>query len=614
MNTGTLLRFALIFLSGLLLFLWLGDKPSAAEFQPITPQPTETPSNRAAYEFCKLETPQFRAELTTRGATLRHFELLAPKYKRGGKSHDLSTTPQPGAAPGTPAELDPAWPGDHEFRQQLFTQFRNVTSPGLPGDGAPRWNLDFDSVDWKLEDSQATRCEFRYQDANVELTKIVRTTERPYELDLLISIKNRASEARTHAFAIDTTAWWLDADVESEMFRVSPYITHTECLFGEASPVRLLPQDFEPDDFESPEFARGGPWGWYQPPQNPTVAAVSNAYFSHALVPLGAAAPPSCQLQIEYRRTHGNPPMPVANPGAFYRARLSYPAATLESGQSADYHVLSYIGPKERKVLAAAGEGRHHLDGLIDLGFFSMIAKVIVSFLLFLHGLVPNWGVAIIILTVCARVLLFPASVPGIRTMIKMRELKPEMDKLTEKYGDDMRAKGVAQMELWRKHGLTPFDQIKGCFPQLATMPVWFALYTTLQTAVELYNIPFLWFPDLSESDPYFILPFVIGATYFLQQKIMPFQGDPAQRKMMMYFMPAMFTAFMLFLPSGLGVYMFTNSLLAIVQQQVVESHAKRVAARGAVAVTVKEETDDENDDDKDGKRQRRNRRRQEAS
>jgi YidC/Oxa1 family membrane protein insertase len=208
-------------------------------------------------------------------------------------------------------------------------------------------------------------------------------------------------------------------------------------------------------------------------------------------------------------------------------------------------------------------------------------------------------------------VVLFPAALPGIRTMIKMRELRPEMDKLNEKYGDDMRAKGVAQMELWRKHGMTPFDQIKGCFPQLATMPVWFALYTTLQTAVELYNIPFLWFPDLSESDPFYILPFIIGGTYFVQQKVMPFQGDAAQRKMMMYLMPAMFTVFMILLPSGLGVYMFTNSVLAITQQQLVERHVRRTQKRGAVTVTEGESTDSKK---KGSRPERKNRRRQEAS
>jgi YidC/Oxa1 family membrane protein insertase len=616
MNAGSLLRFGLIFLSGLLLFMWMGQSDSTVELQPIQQPAVQTPETRDGYAFCRLETDLFRAELTTRGATLRHFELLSKKYRRGGKSHDLSTTPQPGVQPGTPQEMDPSWPGDHEFRQQLFAQFRNVTSPGLPGgDQTPAWNVDYDSVDWKLAEATPSRCDFRYESDSVRLTKVVQTSERAYELDVRLTIDNLASEPKMHALAVDTVAWWLDEEVASAMFRVSPYITHTECLFEAAAPVRLLPQDFEPDDFEAPEFAHAGGYGWYQPASPPAVAAVSNAYFSHALVPLDAAQAPVCQLQIEYRRTQGNPPLPAPNPGAYYRARLAYPATSLEPGASAEYRLLSYIGPKERTVLASAAEGKHHLDKLIDLGFFSWIAQGLVWFLLYVYGLIPNWGVAIIILTICARVLLFPAAVPGIRTMIKMRELKPEMDKLTEKYGDDMRAKGVAQMELWRKHGMTPFDQMKGCFPQLATMPVWFALYTTLQTAVELYNIPFLWFPDLSEPDPYFILPFIIGATYFLQQKIMPFQGDAAQRKMMMYFMPAMFTAFMLFLPSGLGVYMFTNSVLAILQQQVVESHAKKVATKGKVSVTEKDtEGGDATEGEKESKRSKRNRRRQEAS
>jgi YidC/Oxa1 family membrane protein insertase len=198
------------------------------------------------------------------------------------------------------------------------------------------------------------------------------------------------------------------------------------------------------------------------------------------------------------------------------------------------------------------------------------------------HGVVPNWGVAIIVLTLTARVLLFPLSWPSIRNMVRMRELKPEMDALNDKFKDDPQAKGLAQMELWRKHNVNP---LKGCLPQLASMPVWLALYTTLQTAVELYNIPFLWFPDLSDSDPYFILPLVIGGTYFLQQKLMPMQGgDPAQQKMMLYFMPAMFTVFMLFLPAGLGVYMFTNSVLAIVQQTVVERQVKKKSSAKARA------------------------------
>jgi YidC/Oxa1 family membrane protein insertase len=130
-------------------------------------------------------------------------------------------------------------------------------------------------------------------------------------------------------------------------------------------------------------------------------------------------------------------------------------------------------------------------------------------------------------------------------------------------------------MELWKKHGVNPFG---GCLPQLVQMPVWFAMYTTLQTAVEMYHTKFLWFSDLSAPDKFYILPLLLGVFMIVQQRIVPQQGmDPMQAKMMMYMLPAVFTVMMLFLPAALGVYMLTNSLLGIGQQLAVE----RIAPRG---------------------------------
>jgi YidC/Oxa1 family membrane protein insertase len=145
-----------------------------------------------------------------------------------------------------------------------------------------------------------------------------------------------------------------------------------------------------------------------------------------------------------------------------------------------------------------------------------------------------------------------------------MRKLKPEVDALNEKFKDDAQAKNLAMMELWKKHGVNPFG---GCLPQLVQMPVWFAMYTTLQTAVEMYHVKFLWFPDLSAPDPYYVLPLLLGAFMIVQQRIVPQQGmDPMQQKMMMWMMPIIFTVMMLFLPSGLGVYIFANVLLSLIQ------------------------------------------------
>ncbi len=577
MQGGGFLRLALLAIAGFLAYQYfLGGSGESAKLQPIADEVRVTPEARAPYQFCDIATDYFRARLTTRGAALSHFELAKPKYQKHGTPIDLSTTPHPGVALGSPRAEDPSAPGLHEFRQQLFSQWRNPTSLA-PADTP--WNMDFDSVDYQLSNVDGKSCEFVYRDAKVEIQKLVKATERPYELEVTHVIKNLDLAPRAHALAIDTVAWHRTEDVAGHMFRVSPFVTHVECVPLSGKAFRYLPTDFEPDDFQDADKHQViRPWGWYQVRATPDIAAVSNAYFTQGIANIAGEGAPKCELSIENHFKDGKASDPAS--GSFYRARMAYPLRTLAPSESVRYVELAYIGPKERSILAHSGGGSHRFLELIDLGFFSVIAEVLVAFLLKVHSIIPNWGIAIIMLTVTARVLLFPLSWPSIRNMVRMRELKPEMDAMNEKFKNDPQAKGLAQMELWRKHKVNP---LKGCLPQLASMPVWLALYTTLQTAVELYNIPFLWFPDLSDSDPYFILPIVIGATYFLQQKLMPMQGgDPAQQKMMMYFMPAMFTVFMLFLPSGLGVYMFTNSVLAIVQQQIVERQVKRKSSARA--------------------------------
>jgi YidC/Oxa1 family membrane protein insertase len=180
------------------------------------------------------------------------------------------------------------------------------------------------------------------------------------------------------------------------------------------------------------------------------------------------------------------------------------------------------------------------------------------------------------------------------------------MDAINKKYKDDMTQRGVATQELFRRHGMSQFSFATGCLPMLLQLPVWWALYTALQTAVELYHTPFLWFTDLSAPDQLFRIgatafgpiPFVLGATSFLQQKMMPAQGsDPQQQKMMLYMMPGIFTVMMLFLPSGLGVYMLTSSLVSIGQQFVVERYLKGRAESGGtgggIIVKVKGDGDE---------------------
>lgn len=539
---------------------------------------------------CDLWGDRFHAQIGSKGASVKSFELLPTKYHHNGKPIDLVTTPT------------------FKERRQLRFHFRNEAAHS---DAVP-WQVDYDLLDWQLTRSDGKSCEFSYQDERVRLTKKLSSTSRPYEIAASATIENISDKTARHALTVDTVEWRTSSETQSKMFRQSPFVTHVECVSEAGNAKRLMNKDFSADKFtEDTHFGSSqvNQGDWYQFEGQADIAAASNAYFTHALIPTQAPSPPVCQLQIEERWDNARYKSVEEDPlgGAMYRARIAYAPMDLEPGKSATYDLISYVGPKERDLLAGAGGGKHRLSELIDLGFFTIIAKVLVAFLLKVHSVVHNWGLAIVVLTVTARTLLFPLALPSIRTMIKTRELKPEIDALNTKYKDDPQAKGLAQMELWRKHGINP---LKGCLPQLASMPVWFALYTTLQTAVELYNTPFLWFKDLSAPDPYYVLPFIIGATSFVQQKMMPMQGgDPAQQKMMLYFMPAMFTVMMLLLPAGLGVYMFTNGVLGIIQQQSVEWHARRALGKGKgdvatgkdIQIKLKEPKSDKRSDDKKG-------------
>lgn len=578
MERGNLGRWLLI-AAGIFLLITVGRNMLGGDAKPpqrpavVQQQPAAPARERAPEQLCDLWGERFHAQLSTRGASLKRFFLTTAKYQKDGKPIKVTTTP------------------DQEAYQELRLSFSNRLEKN-----ADR-QVDEDALDWTLVKSDGRSCDFEYRNEKVELTKTVKLGPRPYELDVTASVKNLASTPLKHAVTVHADAWRTHLEVTPGMFKQSPLVTQVLCVASDGTTTRLHNGEFEPSDFESREhfpINSRNAGNWYEAPGVPAVAAVSNAYFTQSLVPLSSPGKtPVCQALIEdrYNWQRFSSVSDDPNGGSLYRVRLAYPETTLDPGNSVSYSLTSYTGPLERSLLADAAGGKHRLDELIDLGFFSAIAKVLVAFLLKVYGIVGNWGIAIMILTITARTLLFPLALPSIKGMIKMRELKPEIDALNERFKDDAQAKGLAQMELWRKHNVNP---LKGCLPQLASMPVWFALYTTLQTAVELYNIPFLWFPDLSSADPLYILPFIIGATSFLQQKMMPPQGDPAQQKMMLYFMPAMFTVFMLFLPAGLGVYMFTNGVLGILQQQGVEWHARRAlgkTGKGAINVEVVSDT-----------------------
>ena len=247
---------------------------------------------------------------------------------------------------------------------------------------------------------------------------------------------------------------------------------------------------------------------------------------------------------------------------------------------TSDESLHGYIGPKEHKVLNAINP---ILTNAIEYGWFTFAAKPLFALLSWLHGIFGNWGWAIIALTAIIRAVLYPLTYKGMVSMQKMKILAPKLKELKEKYGKDPQRLNAATMEMYKKHGANPLG---GCLPMLLQIPVFFALYRTLLNAVELQGAPWiLWINDLSRMDPYYVLPILMGASMFLQQRMTPTNfTDPMQEKVMKY-LPVIFTFFFVTFPSGLVLYWFVNNLFSIAQQFIVnQQFANAKDAQAALA------------------------------
>jgi YidC/Oxa1 family membrane protein insertase len=230
-----------------------------------------------------------------------------------------------------------------------------------------------------------------------------------------------------------------------------------------------------------------------------------------------------------------------------------------------------YAGPKEHDKLAKLNIG---LEYIINFGFFSIIARPLLWILKFFHGFLGNYGWSIILLTIVVRIPFIPLVSKGQKSMKKLQQLQPKMNEIKEKYKKDPQKMQTEMMELYKKYKVNPMG---GCLPMLLQIPVFFALYKVLFVSIELRGAPFiLWITDLSAPDGLFghiagfslggPLPYLMGITTLIQQKMTPSGMDPRQAKMMML-MPVIFTFMFLNFASGLVLYWFVNNLLSIAQQ-----------------------------------------------
>lgn len=250
-----------------------------------------------------------------------------------------------------------------------------------------------------------------------------------------------------------------------------------------------------------------------------------------------------------------------------------------------------FVGPKKFTLLKALGNQLESVVWFSDTWLISWLAKMFLSALIWIHGVAPNYGLAVILLTVAVRVALFPVnqySMVNMRKMqTQMQRIQPKINAIKSKYKKkdaESRSKiNQETMALYQKEGINPMGGMTGCLPMLAQFPILIAFYDMLVAAVELRGAPFVgWIGDLTQKDPLYITPILMGATMFIQQWMGTTKvTDPAQaqQQKIMLMMPVVFTVMFLNLPSGLVLYWFVNNLLGIAQQWLVNRHMGRLQA-----------------------------------
>ncbi len=246
------------------------------------------------------------------------------------------------------------------------------------------------------------------------------------------------------------------------------------------------------------------------------------------------------------------------------------PVAYFDALQTMKFH--GYVGPKTFKTLNAIDPV---LTNVIEYGWFTFASQPLFLVLSWLHGIFGNWGWAIIGLTALIRMILYPLTYKGMMSMQKMKDLAPKLKELKEKYKKDPQRLNAATMDMYKKNGANPLG---GCLPMLMQIPVFYAIYRLLLNSVELQGASWLlWVDDLSRMDPYYIMPLLMGASMFLQQRMTPTNfTDPMQEKIMKY-LPVIFTFFFVTFPSGLVLYWFVNNLFSIAQQFIVNQQFKNM-------------------------------------
>ena len=493
----------------------------------VAPQPVAL--QKKNYRTISVSTPLYTIAISEYGAAVKSFELK--KYKQTNKK-------------GSPLkQLVP---------EQLVsgTLFFDLEGRSVPGLKDAVYTAKIDSTETSVFKGEKT-IEFIFGTSQgIVVKKIFTFKADSYMIDCDIVFQNGSAMPLNDSLVISTPGFFNEE-------------TKKRSRFAFEGPVVFIDDEFtaiKPDDIEEKSTYHGKiDWSGY-----------TERYFMTAVMP---------KKKDDGRANDARVALAYAND--MVTSNYIQKMDRLDPGKQGDYSFTFYMGPKSQKVLGKYDNG---LKNAINFGFFNVIAKPLLITMNMIYSVIPNYGVAIILLTVLIKLIFWPLGTKSYKSMNKMKKVQPLMMEIREKYKNDKQKMNQETMALYKTYKVNPAS---GCLPLLVQMPIFFALYRMLYQAIELRHAPFIgWISDLSAPDRLFefnfaipmmqephgipMLTLLMGASFLLQQKMTPTTGDPMQAKMMML-MPIFMTVLFINFPAGLVLYMFVNNIISMGQQYYIQ-------------------------------------------
>jgi len=488
--------------------------------QTASTAPAETQKVPAGKKIL-VTTDTFAVEINTAGGNIERLDLLQHR-----KANDQSK-------PITLLQRQ----GEQTYLEQS----------GLLGKGLPTHNAEFSASakEYKLADGK-NAVEVRLTAVGTEgaqVTKVYTFHRASYLVDVAYEIENKGTSTLTPSAYFQLIR---DSSTPEGASSFVPTYTGAAVYTDQEKFQKVAFADIEKNKVTLPKNPDNGWVGMLQ------------HYFVSAWLPQGKSP-------REFYAKHLD--------GNLFSVGVILSIASIEPTQSARISTPLYLGPAQTKL----DEIAPGLGLTVDYGIFTIFATPLFWLMSFLNDWVDNWGVAIILLTVLIKLAFFPLSATSYRSMAKMRVVAPKLEKIKQQYGEDRERLNRAMMDLYKTEKINPLG---GCLPVLIQIPVFIGLYWAILESVELRHAPFFaWITDLSASDPYYVLPIIMGVSMLIQSKLNPVPADPLQAKIMQI-MPIAFSVVFFFFPAGLVLYSIVNNLLSISQQWYI-THGEVAARKG---------------------------------